>query len=227
MAGALNVKAGSKIKLAYDVVAGKDPNFDLVCTFVKTIDESAFYISVPVKGGKSLEFDDSQKLLFLIGSGSNQHIVAGYPDDEVKEGIHRYWKVRRVSEQRNFIERADERFKVALKVTYTSQLWPVKVGKKQEYLDGMTLDLSAGGAALYLNYRFDVGEVCEINLPSVGYTDDGYKIENIVCAVCWYREAPKGSLFKYLCGLQFRFGGNGERERMKKYMANLQKKYKL
>lgn len=226
MAGAVNVKSGTKLKVAYDMGAGKSPEFNLVCTFIKSLDESAFYISVPMKAGKSLVFDENQKLLILIGAGSAASIVAGYPDDEVKEGIHRYWKIRRVSEQRQFIERADERYKVALKVLYTSEMWPIKQGKR-DYRDAMSLDISAGGAAIFLNFRFEVGEVCELTLPTVGYTDEGYKIEHVVSAVCWYREAPKGSAFKYLCGVQFRFANSAERERMKAYILNLKKKYKL
>jgi hypothetical protein len=76
----------------------------------------------------------------------------------------------------------------------------------------MTADVSAGGAAVFLNRRFDVGDVCEIFLPRVGTSREGQAINNVVSAICWLREAPKGSLYRFICGLQFRFADGTERE---------------
>ena len=92
---------------------------------------------------------------------------------------------------------------------------------------GMSLDISAGGMALYLNRRFDVGEVCELSLPNIGTSEAGKGIEGIVSVVCWMREAPKGSVYRHICGFQFRFGDGIEKEQLKLYVANIKKKYKL
>jgi hypothetical protein len=227
MSAALNIKNGTKLQLALDAPMGKDPVFDMVCTFGKSLDESAFLISIPMKGGKSLPMDENQKLLIRHGQGDNIMILAGYADDVVKEGLRRYWKIRRVSEQRQFFKRADERLKVALRVQYMQDTWPLNDEGKIEKEDGMTLDISAGGAAIYLNRRFDIGEVCELSLPRIGTTPEGKAIDEIVAAVCWSREAPKGSLYRHICGIQFRFGDGAERERLQEYVANVKKKYKL
>lgn len=54
----------------------------------------------------------------------------------------------------------------------------------------MSLDISAGGLALYLNRRFEVGEVCEVTLPNIGTAQEGQG-GDVVAVVCWNREAPK------------------------------------
>jgi hypothetical protein len=227
MAAALKIRSGSKLQLAFDTPMGKDPNFDMICTFGKALDDSAFLISVPMREGKSLPLDENQKLLIRYGQGDNAMIVAGYPDDLVKEGIRRYWKIRRVSEQRQFFQRADERLKVALKVEYMQETWPLNADGQIDREDGMSLDISAGGAAIYLNRRFDIGETCVLYLPRIGTTPEGKAIDNVVSAICWSREAPKGSLYRHICGLQFRFADGAEREQMKAYVANIKKKFKL
>jgi hypothetical protein len=223
----IKIKSGTKLQLAFDVPMGNEPNFNMICTFGKSLDESAFLISIPMKNGKALPLDENQKLLIKYGSGSSAMILAGYADDIVKDGIRRYWKIRRVSEQRQFFQRADERLKVALRVEYMQETWPLNDDGEIEKEEGMSLDISAGGAAIYLNRRFDVGEVCELSLPRIGTSADGRAIKDIVGAVCWLREAPKGSLYRNICGLQFRFSNDEDRERLKAYVANVKAKYKL
>jgi hypothetical protein len=227
MAAALKIKNGSKLQLAFDTPIGKEPVFDMVCTFQKALDESAFLISIPMRGGQPLQMDENVKLLFRCGAGADATILAGYPDDLVKDGIRRYWKIRRVTEQRQFFKRADERLKVALRMNYWQDTWPLNDDGQIEKNDGMTLDISNGGAAIYLNRHFDVGEVCMLDLPRVGLGAEGAALSGLVAAVCWAREAPKGSLYRFICGLQFRFGDPSESDRVKAYVANIQKKYKL
>jgi hypothetical protein len=227
MSAALRIRSGSKLQLAFDAPVGRQPVFDMVCTFGKSLDESAFLISIPMRGGKALPLDESQKLLLRYSQGEDSMILAGYADGEVKDGLRRYWKIRRVSEQRQFFKRADERLKVALRVAYRQDTWEVNEDGKIEKEDGMSLDISAGGAAIYMNRRFDIGEVCALSLPRIGTTPEGQAINDIVSAVCWLREAPKGSLYRNICGLQFRFGDPEEKERVQAYISNVKKKYKL
>jgi hypothetical protein len=227
MASALKIESGSKLQLALDVPVGQEPDFSMICTFRKSLDDSAFLISVPMKGGQPLPMNENQKLLIRYGMGDETMILAGYPDDEVKEGLRRFWKIRRVTEQRQFFQRADERLKVALRVEYSQDTWPVNDEGTIDREDGMSMDISAGGAAIYLNRHFDVGEVCQLCLPRVGLDPEGQALEDVVSLVCWMREAPKGSLYRQICGLQFRFADAGERDRMRAYVANVKKKYKL
>ncbi|MBR1772177.1 MAG: PilZ domain-containing protein [Lachnospiraceae bacterium] len=227
MAGSLRIKTGTKLQMAVDVAVGEEPNFNMICTFNKSLDESAFLISIPMQNGQPLQVDESQKLLIRYGSGNDAMILAGYVDDIVKDGIRRYWKVRRVSEQRQFLQRVDERLKVTLRVEYKQETWAVNADGVIEKEDGMSLDISAGGAAIYLNRHFDVGEICELTLPRIGTTDKGRAMEDLVGTVCWMREAPKGSLYKHLCGLQFRFSDPSERQRLQEYIQNVKEKYRL
>lgn len=227
MAGELNIKTGTKLRLAFDVPMGNEPDFNMVCTFSKSLDESAFLISVPMKDGKAISPDDSQKLLIRYGNGDSGRILAGYVDDIVKEGIRRFWKIRRVSEQRQFFQRADECLKVTIPVKYVQDTWTPNIDGIIEKEDAMSLDISAGGMALYLNRRFEVGEICEITLPNVGTAKEGKGIEDVVSVVCWMREAPKGSIYRNICGFQFRFGDGPERKQLQDYVAYIKKKYKL
>ena len=227
MAGELNIKTGTKLRLAFDVPMGNEPDFNMVCTFSKSLDESAFLISVPMKDGKAISPDDSQKLLIRYGNGDSGRILAGYVDDIVKEGIRRFWKIRRVSEQRQFFQRADERLKVTIPVKYVQDTWTPNIDGIIEKEDAMSLDISACGMALYLNRRFEVGEICEITLPNVGTAKEGKGIEDVVSVVCWMREAPKGSIYRNICGFQFRFGDGPERKQLQDYVAYIKKKYKL
>jgi len=227
MADMLKIKSGTKLQVAYDVAMGKEPKFNLICTFFKSLDESAFLISIPMSGGQSIPLDESQKLLIRFGSDSNTMIVAGYADDVVQSGIRRYWKIRRVTEQRQFFQRADERLKVTLRVNYMQDTWARNADGEVEKEDGLTLDISNGGVAFYLNHRFEVGEICQFSVPRVGTVPGGRAIENIVGVVCWEREAPKGSPFRLICGLQFRFANTAEKETFADYVATVKKKYAL
>ena len=223
----LKIKSGTKLQLAYDAAVGEEPNFNMICTFNKSLDESAFLISIPMVNGQALQVSEDQKLLIRYGSGNDAMILAGYVDDVVKDGIRRYWKIRRVSEQRQFFQRADERVKVTLRVEYRQETWAVNDNGVIPKEDGMSLDVSAGGAAIYINRRFDVGEICELSLPRIGTSEKGQAIEDIVATVCWMREAPKGSLYRNLCGLQFRFGDPSEKQRLQEYLENVKEKYRL
>lgn len=226
MAGKVKIKNGTRLRLAYDAPLGQEPSFNFVCTFTRAIDESFFLISIPIKDGKPLIMDENSKLLIRYTAGSEELILAGYPDAEVREGIHRYWKIRRVSEQRQFFQRVDERVKVSLRVEYFQHTWHVNEDGTITKEDGMTLDISAGGVACYVNRLFDVGESCDMTLPRIGTTDDGKSI-TVTGEVCWKREAPKGSLYRHIVGLQFRFDDNENKDDLKKYIMNVKRRYKV
>lgn len=43
MAGTIDIKPATKLRLALDVPAGKQPVFNMISTFNKALDESAFF----------------------------------------------------------------------------------------------------------------------------------------------------------------------------------------
>ena len=168
MAGSLLLKKGTKIQLAFDVPVGHEPQFNMLCTFNKALDESAFLVSAPMVDGKKLVPDESQKLLFKYTEGDESNIVAGYVDDTVKEGIRSYLKIRRVAEQRHFVKRVDIRMKVELPVQYMQDTWELNSNGEVEWEKGETMDISNNGLAVYMNRWFDVGETCIFKLPRMG-----------------------------------------------------------
>lgn len=227
MAGSINIMRGTKMNMAFDQELGKSPVFDLLCTFGGAVDESSFLVSIPLKNGKPLEIDMMQKLLFKYSLGGEQLIVAGYADDVVVEGIRKYWRIRRVQERRQFFERADERYKVALHIEYMQDNWPVNDEGQIEYEEGMTLDISAGGVAMFQNRPFEVGESVFLKLPRVGVGKEGVLPDDAVSVVCWMREAPKGSPYRYVCGYKFKFGADEEKQTMQEYVTFVKNRYHL
>jgi len=226
MAGSLKIKNGTKLRMALDVPVGQEPQFTFICTFNKSLDESAFLISAPMKGGKPLEVDETQKYLIRSGDGADAMVIAGYVDDIVKEGIRKYWKIRRVTEQRQFVQRQDERVKVALRVEYMQDTWMPNDDGVIEKEDAMSLDISAGGLALYLNRRFEVGEIIIVDLPNIGVSKEGKGMKEIPAVICWNREAPKGSVYRNICGIQFHFSED-EKQVVREYTDFIKKKYRL
>ena len=227
MAGSLLLKKGTKMQLAFDVPVGHEPQFNMICTFNKALDESAFLVSAPMVDGKKLVPDESQKLLFKYTEGDESNIVAGYVDDTVKEGIRSYLKVRRVAEQRRFVKRVDIRMKVELPVQYMQDTWELNSSGEVDWEKGETMDISNNGLAIYMNRWFEVGETCIFKLPRLGSVSEGRPAQEVVGVICWMREMPKGSLFRFVTGIQLRFANNDERQEMQEYVAYVKKRYKL
>lgn len=227
MAGSIQLKKGTKMQIAFDVPVGQEPQFNMLCTFNKALDESAFLVSAPIVDGKRLVPDESQKLLFQYAEGDESNIVAGYVDDVVKEGIRHYLKVRRVAEQRQFIKRVDVRMKVELPVAYMQDTWELNSGGEVEKEKGETMDISNNGLAVYMNRWFEVGESCIFTLPRLGTMTEGRPAIDVVGVICWMREMPKGSPFRFVSGIQLRFADPVERQEMQDYVAYVKKRYKL
>ncbi len=222
MAQELKIKQGTKLAVAFDVPIGQDPEFTIVSSFFKSLGDSSFLMSIPIRGGKPLVVPDTQKLLVRYGEGKGQNIIAGYIDEVVKEGIRSYWKVRRVTEQRTFFQRAEERVKVSLKVGYFQPTWHANFEGEIEPEDGLTLDISGGGLAMYLNDSFDVGEFCSVILPPMGTSKAGQSI-TLLGENCWTRKAEKGSPYKNICGLKFNYKDQRDKKRVADYIKNVKK----
>ena len=227
MAGILQIKHGTKLRLALETAVGQETQFNLICTFNKMVNESAFLISIPMEGGKPLPLDENCKLLFQHEEAGIVQIFAGYADDELKEGIHKYWKVRLVAERRQMVQRADVRMKVSLPVQYMQDTWALNLDGEIDKENGETMDISKGGIAVYMNRCFEVGETCIFTLPRIGTASEGQPSREVVGIVCWTRPMPKGSAFRYVCGVRIRFESVLEEEQMQDYVASVKKRYRL
>ena len=225
--GTLSIKRGTKMQLAKEAAVGQEPVFNMISTFNKELDESAFLVSVPMLDGKALPADESQKFIFQYEEGEETRIIAGYVDDVVKEGIRRYWKVRRVAEQRQFIQRRDIRLKVQMPVSYMQDTWALNTEGKIEKESGETIDISNNGMAVYMNHWFDVGESCIFTLPRLGNAGEGEEELEVAGVICWMRELPKGGAFRFATGVQLHFGSVEEGRKMQEYVAYVKKRYRL
>jgi len=224
MAGELGLKKGSKIMMAYDVRLGMEPKFELMCSFVCDIDTSVFKVSRPMNpDGTPVPLNENQKFLLVYGSGPVKSIIAGYAEDEEKDGINTYWLVRRVTEQRQFFKRVDERVKAQFNIEYTCDAFPELSDGTTQREDAYTIDISFNGAAIYLNDKFDVGYEVEVFMPGFGSGIGSDPINYLKAVVCWNREAPKESKHKLICGLQYRFDDEIQKERMKLYVSHIKR----
>jgi hypothetical protein len=59
MAGIMNIKPGTKMRVALDVPANQEPKFNMMCTFNKALDESAFLVSIPMVDSKAYIPDEN------------------------------------------------------------------------------------------------------------------------------------------------------------------------
>lgn len=218
----LQIKPGTKLQVAFDVPVGEKTDFNMMATFKEAVDDAYFLVSVPMLAGKPLLLDENQKFLMQYSVGDNTFMIAGYPEAVQKAGIRTFWKMRQVAEQRTFFKRRDERFKVAMRVEYQRDNVD-----NPETEDAMTIDVSAGGVAIYLNDYPDVGEALQVQLPTVRLQGQRHELPVQLGIVCWVRQAPKGSLYRNVCGLQFRYANDIERETVKEYMEYIREKYKM
>ena len=224
--GTLDIKRGTKMQLAKDAAVGQEPVFNMLSTFNKELDESAFLVSIPMLDGKPLQADESQKFLFRYEEGEETRIIAGYVDDVIKEGIRR-WKIRRVTENRQFVKRIDVRMKVELPVKFMQDTWELNSQGEIEQESGETMDISNNGLAVYMNRWFEVGETCIFTLPRLGNASEGMPSREVVGVICWEREMPKGGPFRFVTGIQLRFANTDEKVKMQEYVAYVKKRYKL
>ena len=190
------ITPGTKLQVAFDVPMGQKTDFNMLATYKENLDEAYFLMSAPM--------------------------LAGYPESVEKKGIRTYWKMRKVAEQRSFVKRRDERFKVAMRLTYQRDNAPTP-----EPEDAMTIDVSAGGLAVYLNDYPDVGEALAVQMPTIRLQGERHELPGQLGIVCWVRRAPKGSLYRNVCGLQFRYADDMERELVKEYVGYIRTKYKI
>lgn len=218
----LQIKPGTKLQMAFDVPMGQKTDFNMMATFKEAIDDAYFLVSVPMLAGKPLLLDENQKFLMQYSVGDNTFMIAGYPEAVEKVGIRTFWKMRQVAEQRTFFKRRDERFKVSMRLEYQRDNVD-----NPETEDAMTIDVSAGGVAIYLNDYPDVGEALQVQMPTIRLQGERHELPVQLGIVCWVRQAPKGSLYRSVCGLQFRYADDIERETVKEYMEYVRAKYKM
>lgn len=218
----LQIKSGTKLQMAFDVPMGQKTDFNMMATFKEAIDDAYFLVSVPMLAGKPLLLDENQKFLMQYSVGDNTFMIAGYPEAVEKVGIRTFWKMRQVAEQRTFFKRRDERFKVSMRLEYQRDNVD-----NPETEDAMTIDVSAGGVAIYLNDYPDVGEALQVQMPTIRLQGERHELPVQLGIVCWVRQAPKGSLYRNVCGLQFRYADDIERETVKEYMQYVRAKYKM
>jgi len=117
--------------------------------------------------------------------------------------------------------------KVELPITYMQDTWELNSEGEVDKEKGQTMDISNNGLAVYMNRWFEVGESCIFTLPRLGTAAEGQPAREVVGVICWTREMPKGSPFRFVAGIQLRFADRQECQDMQDYVAYVKKRYKL
>ena len=117
--------------------------------------------------------------------------------------------------------------KVELPVKYMQDTWALNSQGEIDQETGETMDISNNGLAVYMNRWFEVGETCIFTLPRLGSATEGMASTEVVGVICWMREMPKGGPFRFVAGIQLRFGDAEERRKMQEYVAYVKNRYKL
>lgn len=209
----LKIQQGSKLSIA----VGDSGDFTLRSTFEKNLNAISFLISVPISNGKRLQVDEFQKLQIKYEISDSSYIVEGFVDDCVKHGVRNYWKIRKVSENREFFSRSSERVKIGLDIKVGKRWWSPQGVDSLEELDALTLDISAGGLAMFMDITLSVGEVVEVTLPSQGKK----KEVHVKAETCWVRQTERGNAYRQIIGLRFIFMDAKERGKVEKYVSGL------
>lgn len=95
MAGIMNIKPGTKMRAALDVPANQEPKFNMMCTFNKALDESAFLVSIPMVDSKAYIPDENQKILFRYGEGEMEFLAQMNGKMPVMDGMTRSLSIPR------------------------------------------------------------------------------------------------------------------------------------
>ena len=66
-----------------------------------------------------------------------------------------------------------------------------------------------------------------MQMPTIRLQGERHELPGQLGIVCWVRRAPKGSLYRNVCGLQFRYADDMERELVKEYVGYIRMKYKI
>ncbi len=218
----MKIKKGIKLQIAYDHKDLEEKDFTMITTFQEQIDETCYLMSIPMKNGKALQITEEEKLVFKGGTGNGSIFFAGYIDETVKKGVRTFWKVRRVNEQRMVAQRSDERIDCTFRLKYWQPTWSTNFDGEIEPEEGLTINVSGGGLAMYLNDVFHVGEVCEIQFPQMGKGKAGQPIE-VIGETCWNREPEKGMGFKNVCGIKFIYKDDKMKKKVQDYIENMKK----
>lgn len=221
---ATKIRAGARLQI---VIEGDDDGkkkkgkkvdeFTLRSTFEKNLDEATFLISVPMKDGKRVEPDNFKKLIIRYGEGTSQFVIEGYVDDVVKLGIRQYWKIRKVTNERSFSQRADDRYTFEEKILYTKYSWLTDSVVDKPTEEGRCIDMSAGGIAFFDSDEMFVGEIIETTFPTLGRSKAG-KGFTIRGEVCWQRGADKGTGYKFKTGIKFVYEQTDDKKLVQAYM---------
>ena len=213
----INLKSGTKLDVTFTDDSGAV--IEVKSTFEKNEDEVTILISRPLHQGKPVSVDENTRLIL---EGGQQIVVSleGYVEGEVRRGPRTYWRVRTVNNRSVVNQRADARIKAELALRVQKTYWNQEGIDSIETLDCLSLDISNGGIAFYLNAPVSAGEILELELPKQGR----FSPVSLRGEACWMREADQASAYRYITGVRFLTDNARDRDRITRYVAALAKK---
>lgn len=213
----LLIKTGTKLTVRPES-RSKDKDFELKCSYEKTIDDVSFLMTIPLIAGKQYLPDPNDELQIVYATSDAAVEIIGFAEDLVKIGPRSFIKIRTVGASRAFNQRADVRIKAELEVKLIKNKYANGLDSDDEY-EGVTLDISNGGIAVCTNLTADAGEIIEVRFakPEKGRR----KPLSLRSEICWQRDAPRGSAYRKVFGVKFIFETVTERDRVSAITSEL------
>lgn len=209
-----SMPSGTKLDISFTDENGQQIN--LKSTFEKDVDTVSILISRPLHQGKPIEIDENTKLTIVGGQNMVQTIV-GYVDAVTKIGPRTYWRVRKVDSKSVVNQRSDARVRAVLTLEVFKTYWGTEGIDSTETCPALSIDISNGGIAFYINAPFSTGEIIELQLPKYKRLHP-FSLRG---EVCWMRDAEKGSSFRHIIGVRFILDSKTERDRVVRYVSAL------
>lgn len=203
------VSPGTKLDIKLESML-HDSDFSLKSTYEKRVNDTYFLITSPIKNGAPYVIGDKDRLYIECTENDVKFSVEGYVEEYVRKGIRTYLSVHRATPWASFISRADPRVKLDAMIKVEKKRWLSEQDMEIELLDARTLDMSAGGVALYVNLKPQVGEFLDLIFPKIKST----KELAIRGEVCWVRDSERGNPFRNIVGLRFFLNDKAEKERV-------------
>ena len=216
----LNIVSGTKLELQLLGKQGQKP-LGLKSSFEKAVGKNCLLISAPFYEGNYANFEHQDALNIQYWRGTSKRILFGYIEGSVQRGLRNYWRVKIISEEREFVFRAYERIKTGLRVSYTGCM-PENQAGEPHIMYALSYDISAGGISLRLHGYVEPEALLELNLPPLG-TIKGFTQK---AEVRWIMATENNKAFSYAAGMRFVFANAEERENMKAYIFALIRMHK-
>ncbi|MDL2273824.1 flagellar brake protein [Oscillospiraceae bacterium OttesenSCG-928-G22] len=215
----VEIKPGTHLRMKLDSTLEVQPNFELSSTFEVADGDLEFSIGAPMHRGAYYPINVGELVYFSYYDDLARYDFQGVILERYRDGELAFLRARQTTEIIRTQRREDYRLDVSFRGTLEYEEFN-GVEYETKKIAYMTLDLSGGGAAVFLNTYFGLGKKVFLTLP-IGELGGPLRLE---CEVRWMRQNVKGAIYKYIVGLKFLFKFARDKQSIIRYIFREQQK---